>query len=99
MRYIYRYIWENIAYIIYIYIYCFIAKESARGELQAIKGLLETSVPRFEDEQEYWSYGYKKNLLFNEIGCKGWNAIHAAIVKEQKDVVGFFIKKYKISIY
>lgn len=36
----------------------------------------------------------KKKSLFNEIGCKGWNAVHAAIVKEQKEILSFFIKKF-----
>ena len=58
-----------------------------------VKSLLETSIPKFEDEEDLWGFASKKTVLFNEIGAKGWNSIHAAIVKEQKEIVGFFLKK------
>ena len=60
-----------------------------------MRSLLETPLPKFEEEQEFFSlFANKKASLFNEIGCKGWNALHAAIVKEQKEVVQFYLKKY-----
>lgn len=58
-----------------------------------VKSLLEYSIPKFEDEIEFRSFSAHKSKLFNEIGNKGWNAIHASIVKEQKELVLFFIKK------
>jgi len=58
-----------------------------------VKSLLEISIPKFEDEQDLWGFSVKKLTLFNEIGPKGWNSIHAAIVKEQKNIVAFYLKK------
>jgi len=62
--------------------------------LQIVRTLLETPIPKFEDESDFYPmFSLKKAYIFNEIGAKGWNSIHAAIVKEQKEIVQFYLKK------
>lgn len=73
----------------------FILKESAKGNLQTIQKILDSKFDINEDNN-FSSISLlleRKKVLFNEIGNKGWNAIHAAILKEQIDVIAFYISK------
>ena len=34
-----------------------------------------------------------KNDLFTELGSDGWNAIHVAVLKENEEIILYFLEK------
>jgi len=56
-----------------------------------------TAVGNLKEIKEFLHNQEKKTDFLNELGSDGWNPIHVAVLKENEEIILYFLEKYVLT--